>query len=97
MTARPARLDVLQGELRGVAHDEPACRVQLTGEAPAMASLALELAGQARLTVPRAGLAACAMAIATGTQPAPRHSRRTAGGARPERGPGGGADHRPSG
>jgi CHAD domain-containing protein len=68
------RLDVLHGELRGVAHDQPACRVRLTGEAPAMASLALELAGQAKLTVPRAGLAACAMAIATGTQPAPRHT-----------------------
>jgi CHAD domain-containing protein len=68
-----ARLDVLEGDLRGVAQDQPACRVILSGDGPAMAGLALELGLQARLTVPRAGLAACAMALATGTQPLPRH------------------------
>lgn len=68
-----ARLDVLEGDLRGVAHDEPACRVVLSGDGPAMAALALELAAQAPLRVPRAGLAACAMALAGGTQPLPRH------------------------
>jgi CHAD domain-containing protein len=70
----PARLDVLEGALRGVAHDEPACRVRLSGAAPDMASFARELAEQAALTVPRAGLAACAIAVARGVQPAPRHT-----------------------
>lgn len=70
----PARLDVLEGALRGVAHDEPACRVRLSGDAPEMASFARELAEQAALTVPRAGLAACAIAVAHGAQPAARHT-----------------------
>ena len=69
-----ARLEVWQGDLRGVVQDEPACRVVLAGPVPEMSALAQELAAQSELRVPRAGLAACAMALAHGTQPAPRHT-----------------------
>ncbi len=69
---QPASLDVLHGALRGVAHDEPACRLILSGPGAAMATLAAALAGQATLTIPRAGLAARAIALAQGTDPAPR-------------------------
>ncbi len=68
-----ARLDVVQGELRGVAHDEPACRVVLAGPAAEMGRLAEQLAAQATLRVPRSGLAAGAIALARGTVPPPRH------------------------
>ena len=63
----PARLDIIQGALRGVAQDAPACRLILSGPGPAMADLATALAGQVRLTTPCAGLAAHAMALAQGT------------------------------
>jgi CHAD domain-containing protein len=68
-----ARLDVVEGDLRGVAHDEPACRVVLAGPAADMSRLAEALAAQATLRVPRSGLAAGAIALARGTAPAPRH------------------------
>jgi triphosphatase len=69
----PARLDVLEGALRGIAEDLPACRVRLTGAPSAIATLAIELAQHARLEVPQAGLAACALAVAHGTSVPPRH------------------------
>jgi triphosphatase len=68
------RLDVLQGDLRGVTADEPACRVVLAGPPADMSVLAGELAAQHALRVPRAGLGASAMALASGTEPLPRHT-----------------------
>ena len=67
-----ARLDILEGKLRGIAHDQPACRLVLAGPAPAMAALALQIAGLVPLVIPRASLAARAMALAQGAEPAPR-------------------------
>jgi CHAD domain-containing protein len=60
----PARLEVLEGELRGVARDQAACRLVFSGPPGSMAALAIELDGQVRLQVPRAGLAAGAFAVA---------------------------------
>ncbi len=71
VAGEPARLDVLEGALRGVVQDEAACRITLAGAAPAMADLAARLAGQIPLGIPRAGLAARAIALAQGTAPAP--------------------------
>jgi CHAD domain-containing protein len=71
VAGEPARLDVLEGALRGVTQDEAACRITLSGAAPAMAALAARLAGQAPLGVPRAGLAARAIALAQGIAPSP--------------------------
>ncbi len=67
-----ARLDILEGALRGVAHDEPACRLVLAGDPPAMAALVSTLAGQVTVAVPRAGLAARAIARAADRPPPPR-------------------------
>jgi CHAD domain-containing protein len=72
VAGEPAQLDVLEGALRGVVQDEAACRIILSGAAPAMAALAARLAGQVPLAVPRAGLAARAIALAQGTAPTPR-------------------------
>jgi triphosphatase len=69
----PARLEVLEGALRGVARDQAACRVVFSGPPAAMAALVTELAEQVVIDVPRAGLAAGAIAVARGEQPAPRH------------------------
>lgn len=68
------RLSVLEGTLRGVAQDRPACRVILEGTPDRIAELARALAQSVRLSVPRAGLAAQAIAVARGTPPLPRHS-----------------------
>ncbi len=67
------RLDVLDGTLRGVARDQPACRMQLAGPPATLTSFATELAADIAIAVPRAGLAAEATAVARGTPPAPRH------------------------
>jgi len=66
------RLDVLQGALRGVAHDQPSGRVHIAGPQPGLAGFAAELAADVALAVPRAGLAAEAIAVAHGTAPPPR-------------------------
>ncbi len=66
----PGRLELLEGTLRGVARDEPACRLLLTGAPPDIAALATELAACVRLGVPRHSLAAASLALARGT-PAP--------------------------
>ena len=65
---------LLEGTLRGVAQDRPACRIILHGQPRATAALARALSETARLTVPRAGLAAQALAAALGQEPAPRHT-----------------------
>ena len=67
--AGPATLTLLDGTLRGVASDKPAGRVLLTGAAPDMAALAVDLAAAFALGVPRAGLAAEAIAVARGMAP----------------------------
>ncbi len=68
----PAQITILDGTMRGVAQDRPACRLVLSGDLAAMARLANELAGDVALHVPLAGLAAQALAVARGVGPAPR-------------------------
>jgi len=72
--AEPVRLTVLSGHLRGVAAEQPTCRVTLQGDAKLLKPLAMELAGAVQLSVPRAGLAATAAAVARGDVPAARHA-----------------------
>jgi CHAD domain-containing protein len=72
VAGQEARLDILEGALRGVANDEAACRLILAGDPPAMAGLACTLAGQVTLAAPRAGLAARAIARAADREPPPR-------------------------
>ncbi len=67
-----ARLIVLEGTLRGVLQESPACRLVLCGAPGAMAALASELADAMLLRVPTATLAAQAIAFARGTAPMPR-------------------------
>ena len=71
--AESVRLTVLNGQLRGVAAEQPTCRLLLQGDARLLKPLAVELAGTLRLSVPRAGLAAAAAAVARGNEPAPRY------------------------
>ncbi len=69
----PARLTLLEGDLRGVVETRPVCRVVFSGPPQAMAKLAVRLSAQIPLGVPLASLGAQAVALATGTQPQPRH------------------------
>ncbi len=62
----PGRIDLLDGAIRGVTHDQPACRMLLTGPPADAAGLATELAAAVRLRVPRESLAASALAFARG-------------------------------
>ncbi len=71
--AAPVRLTVLNGQLRGVAAEQPTCRLLLQGDAALLKPLAVELAGAVRLSVPRAGLAAAAVGVARGLEASPRH------------------------
>ncbi len=64
-----ARLDIIEGALRGVTRDEPACRLVLCGPAPALATLALQFGAQWPLTVPPASLAGSAIAVGLGLPP----------------------------
>jgi triphosphatase len=68
----PARLSLLEGELRGVVEQRPVHRLLLAGPPQAMAKLAARLAEQIPLGVPRASLGAEARALATGAEAAPR-------------------------
>ena len=99
VAGQEARLDILEGALRGVVGDEPACRMVLAGNPPAMAALVAALAGpsagQVALRVPRAGLAARAIARADGTGAAAPPAWRTADRRRAERCGGAGAGDRP--
>ena len=63
---------VLEGHLRGVSTIRPACRLELQGPAPTVAACAGAVAEQLRLAVPRASLAAEAIAVARGTEPPQR-------------------------
>ncbi len=72
-SAEPVRVTVLDGQARGVAAEQPACRMLLQGDAALLQPAVMELAGVVRLSVPRAGLAAFAVAVAHGNEPLPRH------------------------
>ena len=65
-------LTILQGVIRTVVHEHPTCRVLISGSAPASSAVALLLAGEVDLAVPRASLAALALAVARGAAPKPR-------------------------
>ncbi len=71
--AEPVRVVVLDGQARGVAAEQPACRLVLRGPPARLRPAAMELAGAVRLSVPRSGLAAFAVAVARGGEPPPRH------------------------
>jgi CHAD domain-containing protein len=62
----PARLSVLEGDLRGVVAQRTLHRLRLDGPPQAMARLAARLAAQIRLDVPRTSLGAEALALASG-------------------------------
>ncbi len=63
---------VQEGHLHGVSSIRPACRLEMQGPAPALAALAAAVAGQLRLSVPRASFAAEAAAVARGAEPPSR-------------------------
>ena len=76
-TVRPIDADggtltVLHGTLRTVAHTRETCRVGLDGPESVIGPLALAIAGELRLSVPRASLADEAMALARGADPPAR-------------------------
>ena len=71
--AEPVHLIVLTGALRGVAAEEPVCRVSLSGPDLAVQALAATLAQSWRVSVPRGGLGAEAVAIARGQTMTARH------------------------
>ena len=66
--AGPTTIELLRGTVAGV----PLCRATLDGDDAAVRDLAMALAGEFRLGLPRASLAAEALAIADGTDPPPR-------------------------
>jgi triphosphatase len=66
--AGPVTLELLRGTTGGV----PLCRLTLDGGDAAVRDLALAIAGEFRLGLPRASLAAEAIAIAEDTEPPPR-------------------------
>ncbi len=63
-------LELLEGTLRGVADERPACRLRLSGAPADLARLALALAETLPLTPPPFSLAAEALALADGAPPA---------------------------
>ena len=67
------QLHLLHGAVRGVVAEGTACRLSLTGPPASLASLAMDLAGQIRLAVPRGTLAAEALALAQGTRVPAQH------------------------
>ncbi len=68
-----ARLTLLEGALRGLTAEKPACRLTLAGDRQEMAAFATALSADIQLAVPRAGLAENAAALAQGRTLAPRH------------------------
>jgi CHAD domain-containing protein len=62
------------GQLRGVAAVAPVARLALEGPAPEVFALARELAAEAAVLPPRAGLAEATRALVAGTGPHPRRS-----------------------
>ena len=71
--AAPVQVVVLDGQARGVAAEQQACRLMLRGGPEQLRAAAMELASTVRLSVPRSGFAAFAVAVARGGEPEPRH------------------------
>ncbi len=69
----PGELGIVAGNLRGVAQDQPACRLRLAGPAASVAPLAQALAESLAVRPARASLAAEALALARGHALPPRH------------------------
>ena len=69
----PVVMTLLTGAIRAVAGEHRICRVHLEGAVQPVQRLAVALAGQLDLSVPRTCLAAEALAIVTGIPPAARH------------------------
>ena len=68
----PVEAELLEGQLRGVAADSPACRLRLRGAPGALGAACQALAEAVRLRVPQATLAADALRVARGIKPPPR-------------------------
>jgi CHAD domain-containing protein len=66
-------LGIITGDLRGVAQDQPACRLRLAGPTASVGPLAHALAETLAVRPVRASLAAEALALARGQDVAPRH------------------------
>jgi triphosphatase len=62
---------LVEGAIRGVQAERPCCRVALSGPVTPIATLAEQLAGEFRLAIPVAGLAAEAVALTRGSTPEP--------------------------
>jgi triphosphatase len=69
----PVGMTLLNGAVRTVAAEHRLSRVRLEGASAVVQQLAVALAGEVRLAVPRASLAAEAFAVASGKAPEPRH------------------------
>jgi triphosphatase len=69
----PVALTLLNGSLRTVAAEHRVSRIVLAGAEPPVLAVALALASELRASVPRASLAAQALAITRGVPPPPRH------------------------
>jgi triphosphatase len=68
----PVGMTLLNGTIRAFTGEHRISRVRLEGVPGAVAALAIMLAGELRLAVPRASLAAEAFAVASGIAPPPR-------------------------
>ena len=68
----PVGMTLLNGAVRAFTGEHRISRVRLEGAAEAVQALAIALAGELRLAVPRASLAAEAFALASGMAPPPR-------------------------
>ena len=69
-----ATLTVLEGTMRGMAHEAPCCRIVLDGPAPLLTQLSTQLAETVALEVPRWSLATEAAAFARGWPPPDRQT-----------------------
>ena len=68
----PVAVTLLSGAVRAFTGEHRIGRVRLEGAAEAVQALAVALAGELRIAVPRSGLAAEAFAMASGMTPPPR-------------------------
>jgi triphosphatase len=68
----PVGMTLLNGAVRAVTGEHRISRVRLEGAVEAVQTLAVALAGELRLAVPRASLAGEAFAVASGSPPPPR-------------------------
>jgi CHAD domain-containing protein len=66
-------MTLLTGSVRAVAGEQRVCRLHLEGAVQPVQALAVALAGELRLAVPKACLAADALAVVSGVAPAARH------------------------